>query len=145
MPDILTADDVAHLNGSAVARTAAFARLAGTALVAVGGLGAAAWLWSTVRIQMLIDGTGGLSLDPAESVSLAERLDAASQYVATLVFAGLAIAGGLALRLVADYTVARTGGTLTGYVAGDPFPGDGEEDAAENGVVGEDSEVEPVG
>jgi hypothetical protein len=145
MPDILTADDVAHLNGSAVARTAAFARLAGTALVAVGALGTAAWLWSTVRIQMQIDDTGGLSLDPAESVSLAERFDVASQYVATLVFAGLAVAGGLALRLVADYTVARTGGTLTGFVAGDPFPGDDEDDAADDDGVGEDDEVEPAG
>jgi hypothetical protein len=144
MPDILTADDVAHLNGSAVARTAAFARLAGTALVAVGALGTAAWLWSTVRIQVQIDDTGGLSLDPAESVSLAERFDLASQYVATLVFAGLAVAGGLALRLMADYTVARTGGTLTGFVAGDPFPDDDEEDASDDDEVGDD-EVGPVG
>ena len=45
----ITGEDVTWLNGRSVARAGAFARLAGTALVVAGALGAVAWLWVIVR------------------------------------------------------------------------------------------------
>jgi hypothetical protein len=122
--DMFTLDDVRDLNAASVARAAAFARIAGTLLVAVGVLGAAAWLWITVRQQAVFDG-GSVSADPriaGRDVDSLRRIDAVAIYVALLVSAVLATAAGLGLRLLADYTVARTGGTLTGFRVGDPLP-----------------------
>jgi hypothetical protein len=122
--DRITAEDVAFLNRQAVARAGAFGRLSGTGLVAVGAVAALAWLWFTIRQQqMMDDGAGGS--DPfgsAPEVTFADRLDMFTNGISLLVFAGLAAGGGLGLRLLADYTVARVGGSLTGFEPGDQAP-----------------------
>lgn len=134
----LTAGDIVALNGQAVARAAAFVRLAGTALVVAGAIGGAGWLWATYRQQVLVDDAGditssmiveqadegGMASPPATffetfDVSLVERIDMVAGGLGLAVIAVLAAATGLGLRLAADYTVARTGGSLTGYQPGD--------------------------
>jgi hypothetical protein len=45
--------------------------------------------------------------------------------------AGLASGAGTMLRLPADYAVARTGGSLTGYEPGDNWPDEDEQDEAD--------------
>jgi hypothetical protein len=119
----LEASDVEVLNTNAVSRTAALARSAGTTLVAIGGVGLLSWLWLVYRSQ---DQAGRYDLSPvpgsglgAEDPTLADRLELLANYTTTLVFA-VAVAGlGVLLRLAADYAVARTGGSVTGYRAGD--------------------------
>jgi hypothetical protein len=123
----LTAGDITALNGQAVARAAAFARLAGTALAVAGAIGLAAWLWTAYRMQVRADDFGGL--DPLlvggaqttseYEVTAADRIDLFVSVVDLAIVAALAAAIGLGLRLIADYTVARTGGSLTGFEAGD--------------------------
>jgi hypothetical protein len=117
--EVITDDDVALMNGMAVARSAAFARVTGTVLVVVGGVAAAAWVWLIVRTQMQIDGVSVTSAEFSRDVSIAERLDVAAGSVTVLVWAALAGGAGLGLRAIADYVVARTGGSLTGLVSGD--------------------------
>ncbi|HKE74864.1 MAG TPA: hypothetical protein VKB57_14680, partial [Acidimicrobiales bacterium] len=130
-PEMFTLDDVRDLNAASVARAAAFARVAGSVMVAVGVVGAAAWLWITVRQQAVFNGGSGAAdpLTPSRDIDFLRRVDAVAIYVALLVSAVLATAAGLGLRLLADYTVARTGGTLTGFRVGDPLPPpDGDDD-----------------
>ena len=47
------------------------------------------------------------------------------------VAAALTAGAGTALRLAADYAVARTGGSLTGYEPGDNWPGEDQHDEAD--------------
>lgn len=120
--DMLTADDITDLNRQAVVRTAAFARLAGTALVVAGAIAMAAWLYLVVRQQQIVN--GGDSFSPSlgvlsEDVSFAQRVDLLASQVTLGIWAVVAVGVGLGLRLVADYSVARTGGSLTGYEPGD--------------------------
>jgi hypothetical protein len=122
--DIVTDADVVMMNGIAIARSAAFARVAGTVLVAVGVVAAAAWVWLIFRTQAQIDDGSVVFADTSREVSLADRLDIAAGYVSLLVWAALAGGAGLGLRAIADYLVARTGGSLTGFVAGDVLPPD---------------------
>jgi hypothetical protein len=124
--NVLTADDVAALNGQAVARAAAFTRLAGTAAVIVGAVAAAAWAWGAYRTQARADDFGGIgpigldtSVGAPYEVTLADRLDLLVTGTQLLVAGVLGVGVGLVLRLLADYTVARTGGSLTGFEAGD--------------------------
>jgi hypothetical protein len=125
--DTITADDIDTTNAMMVARAAAFARLAGTALVVVGAIGTIAWAWFVVRTQQHLTGLpggsgfGGLDLD-SRSPSLLDRIDAVPGTVVLLTSAALAVGLGVLLRLGADYTVARTGGSLTGYQVGDELP-----------------------
>jgi hypothetical protein len=130
----IEAADITVLNGRMVERAGAFARLAGVGLIVVGALGVLAWVWVVVRQQLMIDddtpspfGFGG------EDLSLVDRLDAFSQYVVYLVWSALAVAAGFGLRLAADFAVARTGGSLTGFLVGDPVP--------EGGLVGDPDPV----
>jgi hypothetical protein len=132
----ITGEDVTWLNGRSVARAAAFARLAGTALVVVGALGVVAWAWTNVRRQQQLseitdlmggfgdDADGGVVSFADRTVSLSERIDAAADTITLLLSAALAVAAGYGVRLVAEYTVARTGGSLTAFDVGDPVPGD---------------------
>ena len=120
--DMLTTDDITSLNRQAVVRAAAFTRLAGTALVVAGAIAMAAWLYLAVRQQQLVD--GGDSFSPSlavlsEDVTFAQRVDLLASQVTLGIWAVVAGGVGLGLRLVADYSVARTGGSLTGYEAGD--------------------------
>ena len=132
----ITGEDVDWLNGRSVARAAAFARIAGTVLIVVGALGVVAWLWMNVRRQQqlseIIDFMSGFGDDTDSgvvsfadrTVSLSERIDAAADTVTLLLSAALAVGAGFGVRLVAEYTVARTGGSLTAFAVGDPVPGD---------------------
>jgi hypothetical protein len=120
--EILTADDIGGLNQQAVVRAAAFTRLAGTALVIAGAIATAAWLWLVVRQQQLVDDNGTFSTSVAvldEDVSFVQRIDLFAGQVTLGIWAIVALGVGLGLRLVADYSVARTGGSLTGFEAGD--------------------------
>lgn len=122
--DTVTADDIATTNGMMVARSAAFARLAGTVLIVVGSIGAVAWAWFVVRTQQHLYGAlvpGAFDVDPS-SPSLLDRLDAVPGTVVLLMSAALAVGLGVLLRLGADYVVVRTGGSLTGYQVGDELP-----------------------
>ena len=135
--ELFTADDVRDLNGASVARAAAFTRIAGTVLVVVGVVGAAAWLWITVRQQAEFNGGSGASdpLSPSRDIDFFRRVDAVAVYITLLVSAVLATAAGLSLRLLADYTVARTGGTITRFRVGDPLPTPDEDDGTSPGTL----------
>jgi hypothetical protein len=130
----ITGEDVAWLNGRSVARAGAFARLAGTALIVAGALGVLTWLWVSVRRQQQLDeiadfanglgdgSEGGVLSFTDRTVSFSERIDVLADTVTLLLTAALAVAAGSGLRLVAEYTVARTGGSVTGFEVGDPVP-----------------------
>jgi hypothetical protein len=136
--DILTADDITGLNRQAVVRAAAFTRLAGAALVIAGLVAIVAWGWILVRDQLRlddfdaidslgsmavespVDGSGPLfDFESAFDVSFADRVDVLLGRLGFALTAVVAVGIGLGLRLFADYSVARTGGTLTGYQPGD--------------------------
>jgi hypothetical protein len=125
--DTISGGDIALLNGQAVERAGAFARLAGSALIIVGAVGVAAWLWLTVRRWQTIDDFEGFSNGfegKGPDVSFAERVDAVASYLPVVVYGAVAIGVGVGLRLMADYTVARTGGSLSGFLVGDLVPAD---------------------
>jgi hypothetical protein len=127
--DIATAEDIAELNRMAVERSAAFARVAGTVVLVLGAFGAASWLWLNVRLQLRLDDVGGPlgSFGEDDGVSILDRLDTLTAYVEVLIVSVLAAGVGLGLRAMADYLVARTGGSLTGFRVGDrlsPLPTD---------------------
>jgi hypothetical protein len=141
----ITGEDIAWLNGRSVARAGPFARLAGTALIVAGALGVVAWLWMSVRRQQqlsqipgFIDDIGDLDSFTDRTVSLSERIDAVADTAMLLVTAALAVAAGSGLRLVAEYTVARTGGSVTGFEVGDPVPEGGIADPPSGAVLLDD-------
>jgi hypothetical protein len=119
--DIVTSEDVIVLNRAVVARAAGFARLGGTAVLVVGGLGLAAWVWVTVRQQQMAEDTMVLAPGSGD-LSFGQRVDLVANTYVYLIYAAVAAGVGLALRLVADYAVARTGGSLTGFEPGDTLP-----------------------
>ena len=124
--DTIGAEDVAWLNGRAVERAGAFTRLAGMALIVAGALGVAAWLWITVRQQQMIDDAdGGRFAFGDGEPSLVDRIDALVDYLIFLPWGALTVGAGFGLRLAADYTAARTGGSLTRFTVGDPVPDGG--------------------
>lgn len=96
-------------------------------LVVTAAIGVVAWVWLTVRAQMTADdvfgGTGAFD-DIGGGMSFADRVDLLLGYVALLVSAALTGGVGLGLRLVADTSVARAGGSLTGFAIGDAAPPD---------------------
>lgn len=136
--DSVTGADVAGLNRAVVARAAHLARLAGTGLLIVAGLGALAWAWLTLRGL----GAIGDSFDFGDDLGLDERVDFVAGYMSLLLYSGLAAGVGVGLRLGADLSVARTGGSLTGVEAGEPLasvrlrrpPGGDSGDGAETGA-----------
>ena len=115
-----------------VSRAAGFARYAGAALIVVGVIGVVAAVWLGVRSQL---SAGDAYVSPFgggdESPTLADRFDLVVAPVAYAVAAALTGGAGTALRLAADYAVARTGGSLTGYEPGDVWPDEGEPDEAD--------------
>jgi hypothetical protein len=134
--EILTADDIAGLNRQAVLRAAAFTRLAGAALVVAGVLAIIAWGWILVRDQLRLDDYDDLMLNPAPAespvdsrplidfagafdITFADRVDVLLGRLGFSLTAVVAVGVGLGLRLFADYSVARTGGSLTGFEPGD--------------------------
>jgi hypothetical protein len=129
---IVTAEDVATLNRATVTRAAAFVRLAGTALVVASVVFLAAWAWVTVRQQQQISGevvySGASDLEPDSGASAQQRIDVFTSSLVLLFDAALLAGVGLALRLLADHTVARVGGSLTGYEVGDVLADDEPDD-----------------
>jgi hypothetical protein len=135
----LATEDIVTLNGQVVARAAAFVRLAGTALVIAGAIAVAAWLWTAYRQQEAVDDVfDDLAatelddpLDDADEaagivdifgdfdVSFADRIDVLVSQIELAITGLLAVGLGLGLRMAADYSVARTGGSLTGFEPGD--------------------------
>jgi hypothetical protein len=131
-PDVITADDVAGLNRTAVARSAALTRIAGTVLLAIGVVALASAVFLSVRHQQRLDDRGDFVSDfdtEADGPSMLDRVDLFTQTFPNWALAGLALGGGMVLRLLADYAVARTGGSITGYEPGDRLPGDDTLDA----------------
>ena len=125
--DAFTAQDIGALNEQSVARASAILRIAGSALVVVGALGALGWFWFEVRIQQEITHTPlelNLTTGRGAGLDLVDRIDAFANSISLLMVSSLVVGLGLASRLLADYTVTRTGGTTTGFVAGDPLPDD---------------------
>jgi hypothetical protein len=122
---VITEDDVDALNRASIARAAAFVRIAGSALVVVGVVGCAAWLWNVIRTQQQVSGSVNLTLGgqgaPVD-VDLVDRLDLFVSFVALLVTSAVAAGFGLLLRLTADFLVVRSGGTVTGFEPGDAVP-----------------------
>jgi hypothetical protein len=98
----------------------------------VGVIGVVAAVWVGVRSQFA---AGDAYVSPFgggdESLTLAERFDLVVAPVAYAVAAALTAGAATALRLAADYAVARTGGSLTGYEPGDVWPGEDEPDDAD--------------
>lgn len=122
----VTPDDVAGSNEALIQRTAYFAQLVGTGLVAVAAVGALAWLYVAARQQLnASDFTFGGN-DGTDPVSLGERLNLFASAFGYLMQAALVLAIGVAIRLLAQWATARTGGSLTGFQPGDPFPGEAE-------------------
>ena len=128
----ITAEDVEWANRTTLGQTAALTRIAGSVLVVVGVVGAAASLWTTVRYQQDFGDAVDFSGEPG--TSLLDRLDRFS-ITYGLVLPAIAVALGLALRLMADYTVVRTGGSLTGFEVGDQVPPEKDEDDEVDTVV----------
>ncbi len=149
--DSVSPADVAGLNQAVVARGADLARLISTGLFVVAALGVVAWAWVTLR-GLGIFGDPFDRFDEPPDVDPDYRLDAVATYMFLLVISAMAAGLGVALRLVADYSVARTGGSLTGVRAGEtldagrrPPPGaadsddegDGDGDGDRDGDSGE--------
>lgn len=127
--DRVTESDVAVLNRAMVERAASFTRIAGTVLVVAGALGIAAALWVIVREQQQIGGFSSGFESGTEDVSLLDRIDLISARFGALLLPVLVGGAGLALRLMADYVVGRSGGSLTGFDVGDEFPADDDDSA----------------
>jgi hypothetical protein len=142
--ETLTADDITGLNRQSVLRAAAFTRLAGATVLIAGVVAIVAWGWIVVRDQLRLDDFGDFDPVAADSIAVEEPMDASDPLVGfetafdsafDVTFADrvdvllgrlgfaltavMAVGIGLGLRLVADYSVARTGGSLTGYEVGD--------------------------
>lgn len=130
---VLTSEDIAELNAAAVTRAAWFTRLAGTGLVAVGAAGFAAWVWLEVRVQLRLGATTASALPVSvfsQSTDPVDRIDAFAESIYLALYATVAVGVGVGLRMVADYTVTRTGGSVTGFETGDHVP-EGDEEFAD--------------
>lgn len=128
----VTADDLVELNDEVLARTASLVRAAGAALMVVGAVGAAAWLWLVARQQQLVgDDAAFFSFGADEGgQSFMQRLDGFASSFGYLVSVALTAGFGLLLRFLGQYLTARTGGSLLSTVkVGDPLAGSvGEEE-----------------
>ena len=118
----LTEDDIRDLNRMSVERAAAFVRIGGAVVIAVGVVGALAWMWTVIRVQQEASPAAMLPFGQSQSeagLSLVDRIDLLAPYAGALVIASAAVGFGLFLRLLADFVVDRIGGTTTGFEAGD--------------------------
>jgi hypothetical protein len=139
----ITADDVVAMNRASIERSAYLARLGGSVLFVVGVLTALGWLWMQVRNQQRLNdygrngvlgllqlSSGSQALNGSSQVTGTTRVDLLMGSLGGLWLPGLAVAGGLTLRMLADFTLTRVGASITGFVAGDVldvelFPDDG--------------------
>lgn len=119
-PEVVTEEDVAVLNNSALRDSAIWGHRAGTAAVFAGLFGVAAWLWLTIRYQLDLGGRfAGFSGGDGESADLADHIDALFQTASMLLFGVVTVAVGASVRLYCDRALAAAGGTITGWEAGD--------------------------
>ncbi len=118
----VTANDVDDLNRSALNRSAAFARLGGTVLVAIGLVGLFAWGWLTVRQQQQASPIALGPFDESDDIAVADRITLATGTVALLVYAGIAIGLGLLARMAGHLGQIWAGGSITGLQLGDDVP-----------------------
>jgi hypothetical protein len=136
-PDLVTEADVAGLNRAAIARTTAFARLAGNAGIVIGAVAALGWAWLTVRTQGEIgDANVTFGGGPPSDADLSDRIDLVVTSLPLLIYAALVAGVGMTLRLGADYAEARTGGSLTGLDVGDELL-EGDDEDGDDGMSGE--------
>lgn len=119
--DIVTTEDVVVLNRAVVARAAVFARMAGTAMLVVAGVALAAWVWVLVRQQQAAEDSL-VFVPTGDDLTVGQRVDLFVNTLAYLVYAAVTGGVGVGLRLLSDYAVARTGGSLTGFEPGDTLP-----------------------
>ena len=121
----ITTEDVVAMNRASVERSAYLARLGGSVLVVVGVLATLGWLWAQIRNQQRFDDfrdsavLGVLSINSSIRSSETTRVDLLMASLGGLWLPGLAVAGGLTLRMLADFTLTRVGGSITGFVVGD--------------------------
>jgi len=93
----------------------------GAALIIVGAIALAAALWNDVRQQQQMDDRRFTSF--SDDPTFVDRVDLlANGFIWELPV--LAIGVGVGLRLIANYTVVRAGGSIVDVDAGDPVPGD---------------------
>ena len=119
----VTEADIVLLNRGTVVRGAFFARTAGSVLIVIGAIGFLTWLWTVLRGQNVLGDLGeDFFVGGGDSLSISERIDVFSYSIGLLLESALVVGVGCALRLIADYTVARLGGSLTGYEVGDDVP-----------------------
>ncbi|HYF45378.1 MAG TPA: hypothetical protein VD926_04145 [Acidimicrobiales bacterium] len=119
--ETVTVGDVDDLNRAALDRSAALARVAGTALVVVGVVGVVAWGWLTVRQQQEAS-PFAMGFVETSDVSVVDRVTLAAGSYTVLLFSGLALVLGLLARVAADVGQMRAGGSVTGLRAGDTLP-----------------------
>jgi hypothetical protein len=119
--DIVTTEDVVVLNRAVVARAAVFARMAGTVMLVVAGIALAAWVWVLVRQQQAAEDSL-VFVPTGDDLTVGQRVDLFVNTLAYLVYAAVTGGVGIGLRLLSDYAVARTGGSLTGFEPGDTLP-----------------------
>lgn len=135
--DRLDAADVVDLNRAAIARSAALARLTGSILIAIGAVGLALAVYVNVRAQLQLGeslGTFGTIDGPiAPGPSLNERISTLANGIAVVLEGVAMITFGLLLRMLADYVLARSGASITGYLPGDEAPPPPPTDAEDEG------------
>ena len=120
----ITEADIAGMNRKFVTRAAAFARRAGACIVILGALALAAWGWNTVRFQQQLGDSCSDSsplgiVDGGDCVGALRRTDALAAGFSTAALAAATIGIGFTMRLLADYSDARTGGSISGFQPGD--------------------------
>jgi hypothetical protein len=126
---VITEDDLRGLNQRAVLRTLDLIRRATGLLFLVAGLLAAAWLWTTLRTQGVIEADADQSFTPVfsgQDLSLQERLDFFATTMNQLAFAGALAGVALGVRAYCTVATLNAGGTLTGWNLGDPIDPDGD-------------------
>jgi hypothetical protein len=95
------------------APSTSFARVVGAALVAIGLLGTAVWGWVVVRQQLQIaDDSSGPFFGFVQDPSLADRIDVSANSIVVLLFAGMCVGLGCALRLGASEIAGRAAARL---------------------------------
>ena len=120
----ITEEDLALLNRTQISRGATLARHVGTGLIALGCVGAVAWLWLEVRSQQNAGTAFGFPGDGFDKPALpfVDRVSIFSTYFAYLLEAGVLVGVGFLLRLLADHVQLAHGISPLGLKVGDPWP-----------------------
>ncbi|HUQ62265.1 MAG TPA: hypothetical protein VM121_00745 [Acidimicrobiales bacterium] len=131
----ITADDIADLNRTGLAATATIGRILGLVLMVLSAIGVLAWLWITASSQGLVNSGGRFGSSSEEDMTFTQRLDLLASTSSFLMSAVLVGGVGMAVRLISELLLARTGGSITGIQVGDrPDPEDFEDVDEADGV-----------